>query len=114
MRGYFPLHRETTSQAINSTGGVKTVQLTINNLPTHDHKLFGYSDVGAGSQELTSGAQVVARKFRDSSFSENYSMRGAIGGATAGIGKSSEVGQNIPHENMPPYRVGIWIKYIGI
>lgn len=113
MRGYFPLHRETTSQAINITGGAKTVQLTGANLPAHHHYLFGFSDVGGSSQDVTDGSQVVARRFRDGSFSENYAMKVAIGGATPGIGKSSEVGQNIAHENMPPYKVGIWIKYIG-
>lgn len=113
MRGYFPYHRENTSQAVNTTGGAKTVQLIGANLPSHHHYLFGYSDVGSSSPELTEGSQVVARKFRDGSFSENYTMRVATAGATAGIGKSSEVGQNTPHDNMPPYKVGMWIKYVG-
>lgn len=74
-----------TSYAVGKTGGEEKVTLTIDQMPSHNHEIFG-NDVGAAGGS-------IARN------------------ATAGLASTgttvytNSVGSSQPHNNMPPYYV---------
>jgi microcystin-dependent protein len=80
----------------NKTGGAKTVALSVNNLPPHNH-LFGADDqVGSqGSYTKISGFNYDATS-TTSGAGANLLTKGLYSGSTSSSG-------NTPHENMPPY-----------
>lgn len=89
----------------NKTGGAKTVTLSVNNLPPHNH-LFGADDQiqSAGSYTKISGFSYDAISSL-SGGGGNYLTKGLYEGSTSRSG-------NTAHENMPPYvTVNYMIKY---
>lgn len=94
MAGYLPMAMKTSDSdfaTIGATGGVKNVTLTIDQIPPHTH---GYDTPNAngsatGNKDSHPDGPIVNRQ------------TGSSGG-----------GQS--HTNMPPFKVGNWIKYVGI
>lgn len=79
--------------AVNSTGGEINHKLTVNEMPSHRHRLFiGSYTAGTGTISLTNG------------------QRGEVRDATWFIDVGSAGGDQ-PHNNMPPYMAKyMWIK----
>lgn len=76
-----------SSHAVRSTGGSETVTLTVAQMPSHSHNITTYDQPGT-----TAGV----------------SRYNSAGNAWANSSTES-VGENQPHENMPPYMsVYIW------
>jgi microcystin-dependent protein len=74
--------------AVGNTGGVETVKLTIDQIPSHSHNIFAKTVGYAGSWN----AKAEAVTFDDSS--RDNGRRSILGGA---------VGGSQAHENRPPY-----------
>ena len=81
------------SRNIDATGGAESVTLTYEELPSHSHyyTLSYLSNTGVYNQ-------------KDSGGRSGY----WIGGYKSG-GYTAETGNNVPHENMPPYYVLVYI-----
>ncbi|MCT2563940.1 hypothetical protein [Chryseobacterium herbae] len=97
---------------VGKIGGEEKHTLTIGELPQHRFKLFGYG--GINSPRLIDNPNGVASVVGDSPIDNedwNYSITSASG--DAGIGNTNELGAGMPHNNMSPYRIVIYIKYVG-
>lgn len=111
-RGRVPLHWQPSKYAIGDTGGEERVGLTEGELPKHHHKLFADQTGNAQiATNITADNAVMKGTTTQGNRDEKYSM--LMAGPEATLGKSSEVGDGEAHNNMPPYRVGMWIKYVG-
>jgi len=96
-RGRFPLLKDPSNVNYNTIGqlfGEANVTLTVNQLPPHDHPIPTVDDV-----ENTSIGTIS-----ESSGTTNFSNDRRRTGST---------GDGQPHNNMPPSRVVIFIKYVG-
>lgn len=96
---------DSTFNAPNKTGGAKTVTLSVNQIPQHNH-LFGADD-----QVATAGGYTVQSGFSYDAISSmagggvNVYTKGLYEGTTSRSGGAA-------HENMPPYNtVHYMIKY---
>ena len=80
---------QSSSHAINSTGGSETVTLTVQQIPSHSHSIatYDYSGGGAG----------VSRH------------NGNVNGGAPSYPSTLATGGSQPHNNMPPFKtVYIW------
>lgn len=88
---------------LNYTGGNKTVTLSTSNMPPHDHKMFANVKVNG---LLTSSNQAA---YADAG--ENYLINGTPTSAT--MGRTSSEGNATPINILNPYRIVIFIEYVG-
>lgn len=89
----------TTAEATN---GSKTVTLSTNNLPAHDHNIVGDAQT---SSLLSSGTQSLARRATNADSSDNHDYSLGSTSSAATLGKTSSVGSGAAVNNMPPYLV---------
>lgn len=114
-REYFPFHynpNRAPYNVIGATGGLEAVTLTVGQLPRHHVKLFA-NETATAIVDSNITANTSVRKSTTSSGSRDEKYALIAGTTPATLGTSSEVGNNEPHNNMPPYRLGMWIRYVG-
>ena len=91
IKGQFLLG-ESEVYPINSVGGESQHQLTVDEMPRHNHNLFGSPNEGTYDVNSINSKIVGNRKFRNT-------------------GVVDYAGANLPHNNMPPYKaVYIWYR----
>jgi microcystin-dependent protein len=95
--------------ATGKTGGASSVTLTINQIPTHKHKLV--ADGNAGESALTSANQIAETGQVGSNVNFEYTLAGS--GSPATIGSSGSEGGGQSHENRPLYYTLAYVKKIG-
>lgn len=113
LRGRVPIHAGTgpglTAKRLGAKGGVETVTLNVNQIPSHNHGLtnanvkVGGEGKGAVKTDNPSGAFIssIAGGFTTSAGA------GSLGGSPNG--PSDAAGGGTSHENMAPYQV---VNYI--
>lgn len=97
LRGRFPMHKS-SSRPLGSTGGAETVTLTSQQMPAHNHALYGTTNT---SESKTPSGNYVAASPAGRSAPLIYSPQLSatqMGAQSVGISGGSQ-----PHENMPPY-----------
>lgn len=97
---------------IGKVGGEKKHKLVMSELPKHSFKLFGGS--GIDTAKITNNAEGTAAAQGDSPTANedwNYEITSTSGEAFAG--KTNTLGNDQEHNNMSPYRIVMWIKYVG-
>ncbi|WP_185248996.1 phage baseplate protein [Chryseobacterium bernardetii] len=113
--GKMPVGLDTSDSdfdTIGKEGGEKTHTLTIAELPKHYFKIFGGS--GIDTAKIMNNTEGTAASQGDSPSANedwNYEITSSAGEAFAG--KTNTLGNNQEHNNMSPYRIVMWIKYIG-
>jgi microcystin-dependent protein len=90
LRGRTPLHMSGTFP-IGAVGGVETVTLTSNQIPSHSHNIL--AKTGSGNASSPSNAYFAAS-------SEDQYSTGSSTGSTLPLGPS---GGSQPHENQSPF-----------
>ncbi|MEW5848835.1 MAG: tail fiber protein [Myxococcota bacterium] len=94
LRGRFPLSAGTgsglTARTQGEAGGVETVTLTQNQVPSHTHLIAASS--AAGTTTSPAGAYPAAA-----------TLYGSAAETQVGSALLQSVGGSQPHENMPPY-----------
>jgi microcystin-dependent protein len=98
MRGRAPIHPGQgpglSRYAIGQKGGVETVTLTSNQVPSHSHTLFGTNNLG---DQASPAGGALARDGRDQTYRNEAPDTDLVADSIA----TSGGGQ--PHNNMPPY-----------
>ena len=113
LRGRLPLHMGTASSGttyqLAETGGVETVTLTVNQIPTHTHPHQCSTGTGTNASDP---ANAVASKTDLS----QYSTAGSDGTQMGNPAMSSDIaGGSQPHENLMPFLcVNFIISLFGI
>lgn len=114
MRGKFPAGQnmvDGTMAAIGQNGGAKVKSIGVINLPPHSHKIFVPDDGGQTGVDLTAN-DYVAR--RGSSGGDNdYRMMKPTNFNAPTVGKSELVGGGQVMDVMNPYRIVLYIKWVG-
>ena len=110
LRGRLPIHQGTSPQGTQRTladqGGVETVTLTVNQIPSHSHAFIGSGDTA--SQPSPSGT-VPATSNVVSLYSGNSAAAAMASAAVSNTGGSQ------PHNNFQPYLcVSFIISLFGI
>jgi microcystin-dependent protein len=98
LRGRVPVHAG-NGYVVGETGGVESVTLTINQIPSHGHQQVASTDVAT----LSSPANTLTGQ----AASKPYRVPGAIVAMTAGL--LAATGGSQSHDNMQPY---VAINYI--
>jgi microcystin-dependent protein len=104
------------SKSINTTGGVETVTLNVNELPSHIHNVSGSTNYN-GNHHHNSGIYygrgydaLFSRGMKSSKDFSDYIMTSIAGNHNHNFNVNSEsTGGNQPHENMPPFYVLTYI-----
>jgi microcystin-dependent protein len=102
LRGRVPIHNGTlagTTYTIGESGGVESVTLTTQQLPTHTHPLLGSADPASAR---TVGNAVFGRTPAEA-YASLFTPQALAAQSVSGIGGSQ------PHENMQPF---LCINYI--
>jgi microcystin-dependent protein len=98
LRGRVPIHQGQgpglNSYILGETGGAETVTLTLNQMPSHEHTIFGQSALGTTSVPTGSVWASQSRLNVYSSANPDTPMNS---------GSVSTVGGNQPHDNRSPY-----------
>ena len=107
LRGRIPLHQG-NGFVMAETGGVESVTLNVNQIPSHSHAALCNNASGSGTNP--SGA-VLARN----ASVDGYSADASIGLSALNTGSITATGGSQPHENMAPYLcVDFIISLFGI
>lgn len=104
-RGRLPVGLDATQNEFNAVGkegGAKTVTLTKENIPEHDHESIIYS----GAKALNTVG------IGDYSSSGIHLATATPGGGN--INKTSKVGNGTAVNSLNPYRVAVFIEWVGI
>ena len=105
LRGRVPLHRS-TGFAVGQAGGVETVTLTSQQLPTHTHAFLGSLDQGGTTNPPSN---VVAQLPGGNAYIQDAAS------VTFDAHSMLSVGGSQPHENLQPYLcVSFIISLFGI
>lgn len=112
LRGRFPLGwnpDDSDFNQIGKTGGAKTHTLTANEMPRH----YFHTHSNSGGTAPPNANTAVSYWGDPSSNGPdwNYSLTGGSGEAS--LGKTNTLGNNEPHNNMPPYRIIKFIEFVG-
>ncbi|AZA90910.1 Uncharacterised protein [Chryseobacterium nakagawai] len=97
---------------VGKTGGEKNHKLTMPQLPKHSFKIFGGS--GINSAKISNNPDGTAASQGDSPSANedwNYEITSTSGEAFAG--KTNVLGNDEEHNNMSPFRIVIYIKFVG-
>lgn len=104
LRGRFPLGWNPNDVDFNTLlkeGGAKTHTLTIDEMPSHEHRTFA----------VNSGLGNRPRGTHKTGDNSGYQISGTNG--IWSIYVSETVGGGQPHNNMPPYRIIKFIEFVG-
>lgn len=97
---------------VGKTGGTKQHTLSIGELPNHRFKVFGGG--GVNTTPIASNPNGTAASLSDSpSANEDWNAEITSASGEAFAGNTNALGGNQPHNNMSPYRIVIYIKYVG-
>lgn len=88
---------------VGKTGGAKTHTLTTPQMPAHNHKQFAN---GKTNNPIT---EDTIPTYGD--LASNYLIAGT--GIPPTLGKSSTVGGDQPHNNLQPFKVVMFIRFVG-
>lgn len=113
--GRMPVGLDPTDQDFNTvgkSGGEKNHKLTLSEIPAHRFKIFG--GPGIDSSKISNNPDGTAASQGDSPTANedwNYEITSTSGDAYAGV--TNSLGNDKEHNNMSPYRIVIYIKYVG-
>lgn len=115
-RGRMPVGYDANQSEFNlmgKTGGAKNKTLSIAELPEHDFKLFSIGEGAAGLTKtyVKSTESAVVNSYGTGWGNDSYVVRGSTTPAT--LGKSSKVGSGQQFSILNPYRVVLFIEFIG-
>lgn len=85
--------------ALNQSGGERSHKLTVEEMPSHSHQ---------------QGSEALYNLFGGGSYVGDRSWGSTKGVVAFTKQNTSTVGDDHPHNNMPPYRVVQFIEYVGI
>jgi len=101
---------------IGATGGSETHTLTTDELPNFHLNMFGNDTVtNAITSNLTANSIVAKQTSTSGSRDEKYAMRASENiplPNQPSLGKTSNIGGEVPHNNMQPYTVLVYVKKI--
>lgn len=95
---------------IGETGGQKTKQLTTPEIPAHSHKLFSPAATAVGIQ-VTGNTHPIVSSDGTGWGNETYRIRASNQAPT--LGDSATEGSGNEFSIMNPYRVVLFIEYVG-
>lgn len=95
LRGRTPVHAGGVAPQVGDKGGLETVALTADELPSHTHQ------VGAGGSATTSKPQ--ASYWAENINAATAPYHSTQAGGTMAAGAVTVVGDGAPHENMQPF-----------
>lgn len=105
LRGRLPLHQG-GGFTLGQTGGVESVTLTVNQIPTHNHAMLGSSNTSTTPQPT---GNVIGKSAQIDLFIN------AVPGDQLSSSAITPVGSNLPHSNFQPYLcVNFIISLFGI
>lgn len=115
MRGKFPIGMDTVDpdfNAVGKTGGEKSVTLSSDQQGRFTVGLMPDRSGGTTSQRQFRGVRMkpegaLTWSFQQDSADTAYQQWGPD--QNVGLGDAQE-----EHTNLPPYKVGVWIKYVGV
>ncbi|GIZ09972.1 hypothetical protein [Flavobacterium sp. UMI-01] len=113
-RGRMPVGFDATQTEFNvmgKPGGAKNKTLSIAELPQHDHFMFSNDTVDAGVAITSSNSPVKEGYNAGGDGNQNYRIRSSNNTPT--VGKTSQKGSGQEFSILNPYRVVMFIEYIG-
>ena len=111
--GYNP--SDADFNVVNNTGGSKTKTLSVNNLPAHSHKIAS-NVIGNGSPNISAFPErtIPYRAANVPGGSDNYDYQFGSVDNEANVGKSSQTGSGEAFNVLNPYRIVMFIEFIGL
>lgn len=104
---------DTDFDTLGDAGGAKTKGLTVDNLPDHFH--YTAHDSFANGEPVVTASRTIAHKSANTpGGSDNYDMLMAGVLQEANVGKTSGTGGGQPINILNPYRVVMFIEWVGL
>jgi microcystin-dependent protein len=100
LQGRVPVHQG-SGYVLGQVGGVETVTLTVNTMPSHTHPNYGSSAQGNGNLPANN---LLAGNTNTPIYTNYSAVDTAMNNAMIGPAGGSQ-----PHENMQPYLVLNWV-----
>lgn len=104
LRGRLPMHQGQgpglTFRVLGESNGAERVTLLPGQLPAHNH-LISASNVASNSSSPQGNYLAVTT---DSSTGSTYDTYSGTPNTTMNVASVSATGNNLPHDNMPPYQ----------
>jgi hypothetical protein len=113
-RGRMPVgfdENQTEFNAVGKPGGAKNKTLSVNELPKHNFYTFSPSNTAISNNTVDGNTFPVADADGTGWGNETYRIRRSATKPT--LGKSSEIGGDQQFSLLNPYRVVLFIEYIG-